>query len=133
MGVQLTTVIRRGFKFPEGLGMAQSAHVGDQWQRSRYMEAMEENPDMPIKDLYNSEQKIWIPKPFIAVLAVNTFEELIMVRDHAVEENLNVQEWHDVIVCPSLKGHSMTAFVGISMGPIDSDKIKLVTHGLELW
>jgi len=129
--IQLTTVIRKGFEFPEGLLAAQSAHIGDEWLRSRILESHQENT--PMKDSFSKEELDWMETPYIAVLSVNTLEELVMVRDDARKNELQFYEWHDVIPCPSIEGRSMKAFVGISIGPTDSDKIKLVTHGLKLY
>ena len=75
----------------------------------------------------------WIKEPYIAVLAVNTPEELAVILRMAQDEKLPVHEWRDVIPSIVLEGRVLDCLVGIALGPCDSDSLRKVTGTLPLY
>lgn len=101
---------------PEGLLAAQVAHMTDQFMRKRIAEGKE----------FTDVEKAWMTEPYLSVLAVNTYEELMIIKDKAENEGLAVHMWKDVIPSEVLEGQFITCDVGLSIGPDDADAIKLV-------
>jgi peptidyl-tRNA hydrolase len=139
---RLTVVVRRDLQLSPGLLAAQVSHIGDQWLRERIIESLDIKADFEaenkeykyptIIELFNPMQLEWMKEPYISVLAVNTREELEKISMDATQANLKVRTWTDVIFSEVLK-QPMTVLVGLSIGPDDFDKIKLVTGNLPLY
>lgn len=121
--IQLSCVIRKGLNMPEGLLAAQVAHISDQWMRDKILSGK----------TFSKEEQEWMKTPYIAILAVDTLEELQYVYDDGVKNNLNPVMWKDIIYSNILKRPMPDIFVGLSLGPSDSDKIKAVTGNLKLY
>lgn len=127
---RLTVVVRRDLQLSPGLLAAQVSHISDQWMRQR----IRENADKKLKvsEMFYQNEIDWMKEPYISVLAVNTREELEKISMDATNAELGVYSWTDVIFSEVLK-IPMTVLVGISIGPDDFDKIKLVTGNLPLY
>jgi peptidyl-tRNA hydrolase len=121
--------MRKNFNFPEGLFAAQTAHAGDQWMRTRLLKGKMNDS---LEDTFTEEEMSWMKDPYIAVLSVDALEELQILRDEAKEQGLEVAEWHDWVPSKNLK-RPIKVFVGISIGPADSDAIKAITGNLGLY
>ena len=118
-------IIRKDLQFPVGLVAAQAAHISDAFMRKR----LTEGKDFAGFAVHEME---WMKEPYITILAVNCLEELEIISGEAKEAGLQVHEWRDVVVSPTL-GRKIHAFVGISIGPADSDKLALITSTLPLY
>ena len=131
---RLTVVVRRDLQLSPGLLAAQVSHISDQWMRQRitsgYEIANAYPPDANCK--FNQQEMEWMKEPYISVLAVNTREELERISMDATKEELKVYTWTDVIFSEVLK-IPMTVLVGLSIGPDDFDRIKLITGNLPLY
>ena len=132
-----TVVVRKDLNLSPGLLAAQVAHISDAFMRKKI--SLQNCPDpMVSKDIaamnkWNENELDWFHAPYISVLAVNTREELEHISNQAKEANVPVHEWHDIIPSEVLNGHSLNHFIGISIGPDDFDKIKLITGTLPLF
>ena len=118
---RLTVVVRRDLMMPEGLLAAQVCHIADAFLRSLVITNGPANPN----------EKAWCAEPYLSILAVECYEDLMEILEHAKREDLPIFEWHDLVPSPTIEGKSIKAFVGISIGPCDFDKIKVVTGALE--
>ena len=121
MNVRHVVVVRKDLQMSPGLLAAQVAHISDQFLRQRALESAK----------FSALEKEWCKEPYITVLAVNTKEELQEVAKRASDARLSVKEWNDTLVMPTL-ALPLRVFVGISIGPDDSDKLKAVTNDLPL-
>jgi len=133
---RLTVVVRKDLQMPVGLLAAQVAHMADAFMRSRILDAYEilESDNRPegVVNFTNPEVD-WCREPYISVLAVNSYEDLCEILEHVNRENLPVFRWDDLVPSPTFEGKAIKAFIGLSIGPADFDKIKIVTSGLELY
>jgi peptidyl-tRNA hydrolase len=84
------------------------------------------------KEFSNSE-KSWMETPYIAILQVDTLEELKVIYGEAQTEGLNPVVWKDTIHSLALDRFIPDVMVGISLGPADADKVKVVTGKLNLY
>lgn len=137
---RLTVVVRKDLQMPVGLLAAQVAHMADAFMRDRITNRnIEEQHDMTDKDvmtiplLFKSHELEWMETPYLSVLAVNCYEDLVEVYQDVQAEKLPCHKWEDVIPSPTLEGKAIKAFIGIAIGPDDFDAIKIVTNGLELY
>lgn len=121
--VGLTCVIRKGLRLPEGLLAAQASHISDQWMRERILDGKP----------FTEEEMSWMKTPYIAILQVDTLEELKAIYSEAQTENLNPVVWKDTIHSIALNRFIPDVMVGISLGPADADKVKVVTGKLKLY
>ena len=124
--IRHTVVVRKDLELPPGLLAAQVAHISDQFMRLGVLHNKKN-----IK--FNEIQLEWMESPYLSVLAVNTRDELEIIRKRAEDAGLRVYVWTDTIPCPTLKGEVFLTDVGISIGPDDFDKIKLITGNLPLY
>ena len=70
--------------------------------------------------------------PYLSVLAVNCYEDLLEIHKQVKAEKLPCHKWEDTIPSPTFgMDKPIHAFVGIAIGPADFDKIKIVTGALE--
>jgi peptidyl-tRNA hydrolase len=136
---RLTVVIRRDLNLSPGLLAAQVAHISDAFMRTAITNRVicekhdlidEEKQTIP--DIFKPHELEWMKDPYLSVLAVNGYEELLYISEQAQEANLKVINWVDVIPSEPLQ-RSIKVWVGLSIGPDDFDKIKLVTGTLPLY
>ena len=144
---RLTVVVRKDLQMPPGLLAAQVCHMADAFMRTkinqRFMVVSEKGmPETPLNsppdtktcsDLFQPEELSWMQQPYLSVLAVNCYEDLLVIKEHAVREALPIQCWNDIVPSPTLSDNSIKAFVGVAIGPADFDKIKIVTGSLEAY
>jgi peptidyl-tRNA hydrolase len=116
----LNCVVRKDLQLPEGLLAAQVAHISDQWIRDRIYDNKE----------FSNEEKDWMRNPYINILSVDTYEELLYVYEDSKAKGLNAVPWRDILPSKSLKKSLPDIFVGFSVGPEDFDKLKSVTGNL---
>ena len=121
--LQLACVIRKGLRLPEGLLAAQVAHLGHNWEHQRIIKG----------EQFTLEEVAWMQSPYIAILQVDTLEELKVVYGDAVANKLNTVAWTDTIYSQALDKAIADVMVGISIGPADADALKLVTGRLKLY
>lgn len=133
---RLTVVVRKDLQMPAGLLAAQVCHMADAFMRAKILDAYEiQESDPRPQGLTNftNPQIAWMSDPYISILAVNTYEDLCEISEHAKRENLPTFEWKDLVPSPTIEGKAIKAFVGIAIGPADFDAIKIVTGGLPLY
>ena len=140
--IRLTVVVRKDLQLVPGLLAAQVSHMADAFMRAKILNALSltegGNPnmltllDMSFPDFDKGELE-WMKEPYLSVLGVNCYEDLVEIYEHVQRENLPCHKWDDTIPSPTFEGKDIKAFVGISIGPADFDKIKIVTGGLELY
>ena len=117
----LNCVVRKDLKLPEGLLSAQVAHISDQWMRDRILSGGE----------FTQEELEWMKEPYINILAVNTYEELMdMFSSAEFAIGLNPVMWTDILPSEALKKNLPNIKVGFSIGPADMDKLRAVTGNL---
>lgn len=121
---RLTTVIRKDLQLADGQLAAQSAHICDNWLRTKCYN----------KETFSIQEDAWMKEPYISVLAVNSKEEMDFIYDLAKQKSLQVYEWSDILPSKVLNGQYLKyERIGISIGPADMDKIKEVTGTLPLY
>ena len=130
-------VVRKDLQMSQGLLAAQVAHMSDAFMRKVLLVALKEGQDaMETHGVFPdfSENELdWFEEPYLSVLAVNCYEDLVEICEHAEREKLPVNKWEDLVPSPTIEGKSIKAFVGISIGPADFDAIKIVTGCLDLY
>jgi len=131
---RLTVVVRKDLQLPDGLLAAQVSHAANEFIRKAIISGLQQstNDDMNIVNVLNQSQLDWIQQPYMSVLAVNTYEELVHIERQAMEANLPMHQWFDVVPSKTLE-MPMKCYVGIAIGPADFDAIKLVTGKLPLY
>ena len=122
-------VLRKDLQLPVGLAIAQGIHASDQFMRKQIWDAKNEGgtPHFAVAAID------WFHDPYISILAVNCLEDLHALIEHAEREGLQVEKWEDIVPSPTFEDKSIRALVGISIGPDDFDKIKIVTGSLPLY
>ena len=118
--VWLNCVVRKDLQLPEGLLAAQVAHISDQWMRSRVLTGED----------FSEKEKEWMKDPYINILAVNTWDELMDVFESAVQAGLHPVMWTDILPSEALKKNLPNIKVGFSIGPADFDQLRAVTGNL---
>ena len=118
--IWLNCVVRKDLQLPEGLLAAQVAHISDQWMRDRILNVKE----------FTFDEKEWMKEPYINILAVNTYEELMDVFDSSRVAGLEPVMWKDVLPSVALKKNIPDIKVGFSVGPHDFDRLRAVTGNL---
>jgi len=144
--MRLTVVVRKDLNMTAGLLSAQVAHMGDAFMRKAINERLGEHTkhglEIPLDptpdtktcpDLFTLDELEWIRDPYLTVLAVNCYEDLVDLYKGVQDQKLPCHKWEDVIPSPTFKAEAIKAFVGMSIGPADADAIKMVTNGLELY
>jgi len=107
---------------------AQVAHISDQFMRKKLLDDKNESG---APSFYGNEWE-WFEDPYLSVLAVNCLEDLMEISRYAKEQDLRVFTWEDTVPSPTFPGRSMKTMIGISIGPDDFDRIKIVTGSLPL-
>jgi peptidyl-tRNA hydrolase len=120
----MAVVIRKDFEMPPGLLAAQALHTGMEFIRLKIARG---------DFCFDNVEKEWIVEPYVSVLAVGTFEELVHVQEEAQRAKLPTCAWNDTIVAPVIKGFAPKCLVGIAIGPADADAIKQVCGMLPLY
>lgn len=138
--LKMSVVIRRDLNMAPGLLAAQVLHAGMSFIQSNVKNGspVKEDGEYPgspagMSTIFNVNQSEWIIQPYVAVLGVDTPEELYEVIKMAKLEGLPVHEWKDVIPSKVLEGRVLECLVGISIGPADSDALRKVTGTLPLY
>ena len=114
-------VIRRDLNLKPGALAAQAIHISDGFMRNGVLLQITDD-----KEHFDRIQKEWISEPVVAILAVNTPEELNDVAKCSKEIGLRVTEWRDHVYSEIL-GRPIRVLVGISIGPDETDKIREAT------
>jgi len=130
--IKMSVVVRRDLNLPPGLLAAQALHIGMEFIRQKHADP---NPEVfsNHRMQFTPSELEWIWEPYVAILAVNTPEELREVIKMAKAEGLPVNEWTDVIPSEIFQGRVFKNLVGISIGPADSDALRKVTGTLPLY
>lgn len=123
MNVRQNVVVRRDLNMTPGLLAAQVAHISAQFMLSKAGAKIEQWTDV---------EKQWFNSPVLGVLAVNTPEELDVLKNLAVEVGVPYCTWKDTIWFDSLK-RKLEVVVGVAFGPCDDEKLVQVTGGLPLY
>ena len=118
--IRHTVIVRKDLNFSAGLLSAQVAHISDQFMRECVNDGGELTPI----------EQAWCKEPYLSVLGIGTKDELEMIVTRAKDANLSTYHWYDTVPCPTLSGEIMKTLVGISIGPDDFDKIKIITGNL---
>jgi peptidyl-tRNA hydrolase len=139
----MAVVVRRDLNLPPGLLAAQVLHIGMCFVQKRVTldlipHALEtlskKNPYAGWNAVAIPPKEIeWIHEPYVAVLAVDTPEELQLLITDAQRKVLPIYEWYDVIPSTALSGQFIKCLVGIAIGPADADHLKKVTGTLPLY
>ena len=129
--IRQSILIRTDLNLPSGLMAAQIAHIHMQFIR------MNCNAGLTLKfahTLNADDVYAWMKSPYLFVHKVPHLEALDYFEKKALESGVYVATWEDTIY-QELAEDCKVAFemkVGISLGPTDSDKIKLVLGTLPL-
>ena len=126
MNVRHYVIMRKDLqleKISVGLFAAQVSHVAD-----NFLLETQRLGDPPAN--FAEEELEWAKTPVLVVLGVNTYEELQDVKKRAQDEGLPVRSWRDTIPSNLWEDKFMDVEVGISIGPIDTDKAKIVVGNL---
>jgi len=127
-------LVRTDLHLSVGLMAAQIAHI--------HMRMIQRNADLsnnilsinPPATLNRVDLKDWLISPYLFIHQVPHLEALEYFEKKANDMKIHVESWTDTIY-QELSPDFRTAFnmkVGISLGPTDSDKIKLVIGSLPL-
>jgi len=140
--IRLTVVVRKDLQLVPGLLAAQVSHMADAFMRAKILNALSltegGNPnmltllDMSFPDFDKGELE-WMKEPYLSVLGVNCYEDLVEIMDHCKRESLKIYEWKDIIPSPTFPDRTIRALVGVAIGPDDFDLIKVVTGSMELY
>jgi peptidyl-tRNA hydrolase len=121
--IRQTVLIREDLQFPTGLLAAQVAHIH---ALPLINEVGNETPDPVFMD--------WTEVPYLFVHGVPNKETLDYLIRKAGEHDVPVLVWRDTVYLKV--GDETVPFedvtVGASLGPCDSDKIKMVIGTLDL-
>jgi len=124
--IRLTVVIRKDLLLEPGLLAAQASHIADAFMRQKILKGSIDN--------FNQRELSWLREPYISILGVNCQEDLNEIIKHCKRQKLTHRVWVDTIPSPTGKMTNRPSFikalVGISIGPEDFDKIKIVTGHL---
>ena len=131
--IRHTVVVRKDLQLVPGLLAAQVAHISDGFMRAKFTILKDGSKEGYSMSPINCNELEWIKAPYLSVLAVNCAEDLNAVLEHAISCGLQVIEWCDTIPSPTFPDRAIKVRVGISIGPDDFDKIKIVTGALPLY
>ena len=123
--IRHVAIVRKDLQMSPGLLAAQVAHISDNFMISLLIRKQSK--------AITEDQIAWFKDPYLSVLAVNCVEDLDTIASHAQKENLPTLTWKDTIPSPTFPNKWIIAFVGISIGPADFDRIKIVTGSLQLY
>ena len=129
---RMAVVVRRDLQMTPGLLAAQVLHAGMMFVAKGNRQRHKKDDEAYLVE-FSGTQMDWINEPYVAVLAVDTKEELELVSKMAIEEKLAVHAWHDVIPSKVFDGRVLECFVGVSIGPVDADRLRKVVGTLPLY
>jgi peptidyl-tRNA hydrolase len=130
---RMAVVLRRDLNMPAGLLAAQATHTAMLFIQEALIQRRHEGEGGSYSLEIHMEEAEWLKQPYLAVLAVDTPEELTVIKKMAEDEHLPVRVWQDVIPSKVLDGRVLQCVVGISIGPADSDALRKVTGTLPLY
>jgi peptidyl-tRNA hydrolase len=119
-------VCRKDLGFSIGLMAAQVAHI--HFERIRKMLIDKES-----FDFVNMTE--WLKAPYVFCHGVPNLEALEHFYAKAMDEEIPVAKWHDTVyvqVSETQKIAMPNVFVGFSIGPVDSDKVRVILGDLPL-
>ena len=120
-----TIIVREDLNLPRGLLTAQVAHIHMEFLRQKLLDQKELNID----------EKDWLKSPYVFVHGVPNSEFFDHYKRRAEANNVPINIWKDTIYLSLGDGEPVpfsNVEVGFSLGPCDSDKIKLVVGNLPL-
>ena len=138
---RMVVVVRRDLQMSPGLLAAQVLHIGMGFIQEHAKYDFTRHGGEREAKMYRKHGTMmilpveaeWIEQPYVAVLAVDTPEELDEVAKSVKGYKLPIHEWHDVIPSQVLEGRSLKCLVGISIGPADADALKQAAGTLPLY
>lgn len=127
--IRQSLLMRTDLEFPIGLLAAQVAHLHGLPLISQIQATKASVGHIKIPALHD-----WVEEPYLFVHAVPNHEVLMYLIDKAEKYKVPVLTWHDTV---NIKiGDETVPFeqvlVGVSLGPYDSDKIRMVIGALPL-
>ena len=134
--IRQTILIREDLQFPIGLLAAQVSHIGELPLIDQMLGFLEDNEpiESPEDAFENKDLVEWLSSPFKFVHGVPNQEVLHYFINRAKEHDVPVLTWNDTVYLKV--GDKDEPFedviVGASLGPCDSDKIKMVIGTLDL-
>jgi len=134
--IQFQVILRKDLKMPVGLAMAQATHVSDQWMRTKIINFSDNvvGVNKPFKNIDFSDNEIaWMHKPYVAILAVDCKEELEHVIHLAKAKEIPYSLWTDTIQLNIFENKFADVLIGCSLGPIDADKLSVISGCLPLY
>lgn len=126
--IRHVVIVRKDLNLSAGLLAAQVAHISDLFMREKLLKDKNEAG----APSFHHEEWEWFKDPYISVLGVNCKEDLDIISKEATERGLRVFSWVDLVPSPTFPTVSINTTIGISIGPDDFDKIKIVTGKLSL-
>ena len=142
MNINQTIIIRTDiFNLPEDTGLlcAQVGHIHFQISREIIQEGLDQDGKAVVilneKGEQGSDYEEWLKDPYLLVKKVPSREALTHFHDEAISAKLPVCEWCDTVnirLSSTIKKAFFDTPVGISIGPADADKIRVVVGDLPL-
>lgn len=129
MNIKHVVLIRKDLELTTGLISAQVAHIA--MERFRVALTYEDKSDSTLSPI----DLEWLKAPYLYVHAVPNWEWLRYYSEKARMAKIEVTEWKDTLYMKSSETQQQAfenVLVGVSLGPIDSDKIKAVIGDLPL-
>lgn len=123
---RMAVIVRRDLQMPAGLLAAQVSHISMEFIRLK-IDAKNRMSEL------SKEELAWVKEPYLSVLAVECFDDLESIIEHADREKLPYSIWSDTVPSPTFPDRCIKTMVGCAIGPEDFDKIKVVTGGLEIY
>ena len=138
---RMVVVVRRDLQMSPGLLAAQVLHIGMGFIQEHAKYDFTRHGGEREAKMYRKHGTMmilpveaeWIEQPYVAVLAVDTPEELDEVAKSVKGYKLPIHEWHDVIPSKVLEGRFLNCLVGISIGPAAADALKQAAGTLPLY
>ena len=130
--IRQTILVRTDLNLPVGLLTAQVAHIHMELFRNKMLNHVGGG-----KDVLTNEEIEWLKDPYIFVHGVPNKEFLEFYMKEANKFKVSCVEWRDTVYLKAGTGEAETVpfpdvLIGCSLGPADSDKIKVVTGNLPL-
>ena len=131
--IRQVVLVREDLSLPRGLVAAQVAHIH---ANVFYRNIIKKDDDWVLNMADHIEQDMieWLKSPYTFVHGVANAEVLQYLINKAVEYDVPVEVWRDTIYLKV--GDETVPFediiVGVSLGPCESDRIKMVIGTLDL-
>ena len=120
MNVRQSVVVRKDLNMSAGLLAAQVAHISAKFVFDTILKT---------EPKWSIAAQQWFGSPELAVLSVNTPEELDYIIKQAKDKKIEVTIWRDTIKS-DIVGDFLEVVVGASFGPCDVEVLKQVTGTL---